>query len=261
MMKPEICYVICAVQRSGSFLLCEALRNTGLAGFPEEYFLDQQGWESSPWARRHGVVSRRDFLNLVFEQGTSSNGVFGTKVMWNYFPAMLKSLRELPEYEGLSAPELMACLFSNVHYIWIVRRDKVRQAVSWAKAGQTGVYAVHKGESPIPQREPAFDFQFIDQLYHLILEGEAGWQDFFAEAHVQPLTMVYEELVDAYEQTAIRALDYLKVAHPRNVVFGERKLQRQADGLNEAWVRRYCEMKQAGDGRADVVGSSDSLIG
>jgi LPS sulfotransferase NodH len=39
-MKPHISYVICAVQRSGSFLLCEALENTGLAGNPEEYFLN-----------------------------------------------------------------------------------------------------------------------------------------------------------------------------------------------------------------------------
>ena len=38
-------YVVCATQRSGSFLLLEALKNTGLACHPEEYFLDAQaGW-------------------------------------------------------------------------------------------------------------------------------------------------------------------------------------------------------------------------
>ena len=31
-------YLICATQRSGSYLLCEALKNTGIAGKPEEYF-------------------------------------------------------------------------------------------------------------------------------------------------------------------------------------------------------------------------------
>jgi LPS sulfotransferase NodH len=47
-VRPRLCYVICAVQRSGSSLLCDALKNTGLAGFPEEYFLDNgQGWEHS----------------------------------------------------------------------------------------------------------------------------------------------------------------------------------------------------------------------
>ena len=244
-MKPRISYIICAVQRSGSFLLCEALKNTGLAGFPEEYFLNGEGWQDSAWARQHGVISRRDYLNLVFAQGTSSNGVFGTKVMWNYFRTMLKSLRELTEYKDLDAPQLMASLFPNVHYIWIVRRDKVRQAVSWARAGQTEVYAVHKGETPIPKREPTFDFEFVDQLHNLVLVGEAGWQNFFESCGVKPFKVEYEELVEAYEPTALRILDYLNVPYPGNLVFGERKLQKQADALNEAWVKKYIEMKFA----------------
>jgi LPS sulfotransferase NodH len=243
-MKPQISYVICAVQRSGSFLLCEALKNTGLAGFPEEYFLNGEGWEDNPWARQHGVISRRDYLNLVFEQGTSSNGVFGTKVMWNYFHTMLKSLQELSEYTGLNASQLMASLFPNVHYIWIIRRDKVRQAVSWAKAWQTDVYAWHKGEVPIPTREPTFDFEFIDQLYNLIVEGEAGWQRFFEACGVQPFKVEYEELVEAYEPTALRTLDYLNVSYPKNLVFGERRMQKQADALNDLWVEKYIAMKE-----------------
>ena len=45
-MKPHISYVICAVRRSGSFLLFEALTNTGLAGNPQEYFINNgEGWE------------------------------------------------------------------------------------------------------------------------------------------------------------------------------------------------------------------------
>ena len=50
-MKPHTSYIICAVKRSGSFLLCEALKNTGLAGNPEEYFLNnREGWEDGSWA-------------------------------------------------------------------------------------------------------------------------------------------------------------------------------------------------------------------
>ncbi|MBA2364790.1 MAG: hypothetical protein H0V86_14810, partial [Chloroflexia bacterium] len=37
-MHPHTSYLICGTPRSGSFLLCEALKNTGLAGMPEEYF-------------------------------------------------------------------------------------------------------------------------------------------------------------------------------------------------------------------------------
>jgi len=34
-MQPHISYLMCATNRSGSFLLCEALKNTCLAGQPE----------------------------------------------------------------------------------------------------------------------------------------------------------------------------------------------------------------------------------
>jgi LPS sulfotransferase NodH len=246
-MELHTCYVICGVQRSGSFLLCEALKNTGLAGVPEEYFLceeqgrweDEEGW----WNRHFRVTSREAYLRKVFEVGTTPNGVFGVKIMWNYFPYMLRNLQELPEYAGLEAPELMERLLSTPKYIWITRRDKVRQAVSWAKAAQTKVYAWGKGETLLPQ-EPKFDFTFINNLHELILEGEAGWANFFDACGVKPFTVVYEELVDAYEQTALDILDYLNVPHPDKLVFGERRLQKQADALNEQWTEKYIRIKQ-----------------
>jgi LPS sulfotransferase NodH len=244
-MEPKVSYVICAVQRSGSFLLCEALKNTGLAGVPEEYFLNnKEGWEDGTWARQNGVKTRAHYLKLVFEKGMTPNGVFGTKVMWNYFQAMLSNLQELPAYQGMDTPQIMTSVFPNLHYIWIVRRDKVRQAVSWAKAGQTGIYGWTKGETPIPSLEPVFDFAFIDQLYHLVLEGEARWQKFFEACEVRPFQVVYEDLVEAYEPTALRILENLNIPYPRSLVFGERRLQKQADRLNEAWVEKYLEIKK-----------------
>ena len=244
-MKPHTSYVICAVQRSGSFLLCEALKNTGLAGNPEEYFLNGEGWEDGWWACQHGVTSRPDYLRLVLEKGTSPNGVFGSKIMWNYYHDMLERLQELPEYEGMDAPQLMAALFPNIHYIWIIRRDKVRQAVSWAKSAQTGIYALSTGETPVPRQEAAFDFTFIDQLYNLVLAGEAGWQNFFETCGIQPFKVVYEDLVETYEQTALQILEYLQVPYPKSLVFRERRLQKQADSLNDAWVEKYGEMKRS----------------
>jgi LPS sulfotransferase NodH len=244
-MKPHTSYIICAVQRSGSFLLCEALKNTGLAGFPEEYFLPSEGWEDGWWARQNGVITRYDYLRLVLDKGSSPNGVFGAKIMWNYFPTMLQKLTDLPEYSGWNAPPLLADLFPNLRYIWIVRRDKVRQAVSWAKAGQTNIYSWYKGDPlPVPKQEPTFDFTFIDNLYNLILEGEAGWQTFFEACGVQPFKVIYEELVEAYEETALRILDYLNIPFPKDLVFGERRMQKQADALNDLWVERYLAMKE-----------------
>jgi LPS sulfotransferase NodH len=162
--------------------------------------------------------------------------------MWNYFGEVVRKLREMPEYQGLPVEGLLPVVFPNLHYIWIVRRDKVRQAVSWAKAAQTGVYAWIGDDPPIPAKEPHFDFTLIDNLRRLVLEGEAGWQAYFEACGVNPFMVVYEELVTDYEGTAAAALEYLGVDHSERPDFGQRRLMKQADAVNEEWVRRYMEI-------------------
>lgn len=246
-MKIHTSYIICAVQRSGSFLLCEALKNTGLAGVPEEYFLYKENedyWENGRWAKQYGVTSRSEFINLVLEKGTTANGAFGTKLMWNYFAHVIRCLQILPAYREMEAPQLLGALLPNLHYIWIVRDDKVRQAVSWAIAAQTDIYAAWQAKVRQPRQEPVFDFGQIDLLYNLVLEGEAGWQAFFQASKITPLRVVYEELVDGYEATALQVLDYLSIPYPQNLIFGKKRMKQQATALNDEWADKYREMKE-----------------
>jgi len=213
-------YLICGVQRSGSFLLCEALKNTGLAGVPEEYFLGPESyianWENGEWARQNGAATRQDFLRLVLEKGSTPNGVCGAKLMWNCFAEVMRKLGEMHEYQGLPETARFGAVFPNLHYIWIVRRNRLRQAVSWARAAQTRIYAWNGGEPPAPGKEPHFDFTFIDNLHRLVREGEAGWQAYFQACGATPFKVVYEELVENYEGTALAILDFLGCPIQRN---------------------------------------------
>lgn len=247
-MKPRVSYIVCCVQRSGSGLLCEALRNTGVAGNQGEYLLcgEQGRWEDPDgwWARTYGIKTRADYLAQVFKLGTGPNGVFGLDLKWNYFGYVLRNLQEMPEYSSMETPQLLDSVFANPKYIWLTRRDKVRQAVSWAKAAQTGIYHIRSGETVTPKQEPEFDFTFIDNLRRLVDEGETGWREFFAECRVEPLHIVYEDFVDAYESTVSRVLDYLNIPCPEDISHGERKLLRTTDQVNEEWVKRYLEIKE-----------------
>jgi LPS sulfotransferase NodH len=73
-----------------------------------------------------------------FEKGTTPNGVFGTKIM--EFHDMLK-----PQNSKVQEMEASAWLpVSQCALHLDGRRDKVRQAVSWAKAAD-GYYAWTKG--------------------------------------------------------------------------------------------------------------------
>jgi LPS sulfotransferase NodH len=248
-MQPHISYLICATPRSGSFLLCEALKNTGLAGQPEEYF-----WRGDEpfWKERWSVSSYADYVAGAISQGTTLNGVFGAKIMWGYFDDFVGKLRSIAGYEDQPIAELLSTIFPNLHYIWITRRDKVRQAISHEKAIQTNIWAM-TDETPPFTGELHFDFARIDAQVHLIESHEAAWQQYFAENGITPFTVIYEELVVAYEQTATQILHELSIPVPEALQFAPRRMRRQTDTLSEEWAQRYHVLKRASGSSSDLA--------
>lgn len=241
-MSPRLSYLICATPRCGSNLLCEALENTGLAGIPAEYF-----WDEAHWTRKWGTASYTDYLHEVIKRSTTQNQVFGTKVMWGYFDAFVTRVRETSEYGrgNRSAHELLDRLFPCLRYIWITRRDKVRQAVSFWKSLQTLVWFSKAGIDPTPPRkEPEYRFEAIDHFVQEIVMHEAAWQAYFDRHVIVPYSVIYEDLVSTYEETALKILDWLGVSNPPDLVFGPRLLQKQADDVSEIWVDRYRQEKR-----------------
>lgn len=233
--------IVCSCQRSGSSLFCEALGNTGYAGIPSEYFLEL---EEGDLARNNGIRTRQEYLNLVRASGTTPNGVFGIKLMWNYFGKTIDKLKEIEEFENQKPHAIMEDLFPNPRYVWVVRENRVAQAVSWAIAAQTGKYSSpQKAKS---DKESRFDFEYIDNLYRLIEESEAGWQNYFQQARIEPITIVYEEFVRDYEGTALRTLNSLGINIPENIKFGKKDLKKQANRINEEWIEKYKQMKASG---------------
>jgi len=242
-MQQRLSYAIVGVQRSGTTLLCESLKSTGIAGIPGEYFLS---WEDGPWAREHFISTRQEFLELVKKTGSTPNGIFGINIMWNTFSEeTVPRLRELPGYEGVPRHFLLQKIFPNIRFIWMIRRDKVRQAVSWAKAGQTDIWASHQLEHRKPKQEPVFDYQMIDGLHRLILKGESGWARYFNDCGIEPFKLFYEDLAESYESMTIEVLQYLGVKVPDNLKIGEVSVKKQADAVNDEWISKYLEIKQA----------------
>ncbi len=222
--------------------MCEALINTGIAGLPEEYFLPGN---EPIWRERWGTSTYAEYLARTIEECTTSNGVFGVKMMWGYFDNFVSKVRQLPDYKDGQFPvhTLMQTVFPNLHYIWIKRRDVVRQAVSHAKARQTDVWAVKTERTPRPAHKPVFSFMQIDFMVQEIEAHEAAWQQYFAENDIQPLVVVYEDLVSSYEETALQALQYLGIPDIERVEFASRSLKKQADEESEQWVQRYQQLR------------------
>ncbi len=274
-MRPRISYLVCATPRSGSTLLCEALTNTQLAGYPAEYFeaLRATGLPTRPKEYFTGLdnseidhilgnysrIDERqpqsfdnyaDYLDEVLTRGTTPNGVFGAKVMWGYLDDFIDNTRSIPRYRDLEMPNILSAIFPNLHYILVYRLDKVRQAVSLWKAIQSQTWRVDEHQNIAHsttqhnESELVFNFAAIDHLVQRITSNDAAWQAYFHCIGIQPFTVVYEELVNSYEETASAILHYLGIAVPDRLVFAPRTMQKQSNSLSEEWVERYHRMKQ-----------------
>lgn len=240
-MKTEKSIILAGVQRSGTSLLCEAMKQAGSAGVPEEYLLT---FSDREWAERPARAVRAH-VEKVLDMGTTPNGLFAVNIMWNYYAKVAEVLARLPECAQAPPHAVWARVFPDPHYIWIRRRDRVRQAVSWAKAVQTGIYASYEIGQRVPKQKPRFDFTFIDNLNRLVREGEVGWQTHFKKCGAKFVEVFYEDLVADLDGTLGQLLPQFGLA--KSVKLGIEKLpvKKQADAINEEWIRRYHEMKEA----------------
>lgn len=244
---PHTSYLVCTTPRSGSNFLCAALRRTGIAGDAEEYFghRDQEQW-AEYWGPS---ASYQEHFSKAVRRGTTSNGVCGVKLFLRdgfhdeYLSDLNRKLEPLLG-EGLSnAPvlERIASVFPNPHFIWLTRRHKIRQAVSFQKAIQTNVWHDYEaGAKAQPAREASYDYSGIEDCLVEVVQQEAEWQDLFSQAQIQPLTIVYEDLVGNYSDTINYILRRLKIEAPETE-WPEPKMRKQSDGRSELWVRQFGE--------------------
>jgi trehalose 2-sulfotransferase len=235
-LTPTNSYFICTLPRSGSWLLSESLEKTGIAGRPREYF------EPKLFP---GDISLADSgaLERIVGKGMTKNRVFGAKFHWYQFE--FTSLRILDHERGdVPVPLVMAWHFPGLRYVWLIRRDKIRQAISYYRASQTGTWWNIPGvNSDQPQpHTPEFDFAQIQYLEDLLLSHEAKWQKYFEENDIEPLVLVYEEFADDHVSAVKEVLSHIGVAPPRRLQIRPRLL-RQADDLTEEWVERYTSLK------------------
>jgi LPS sulfotransferase NodH len=244
------CYVIASVQRSGTHLLCTLLRGTRVAGLPAEHFLVKPG---ETWERRWKSPSRMQYIQRVLQDNTTANGVFGTVVMWSYFDRMLQMLQEIPKYNALDGADLLASVLHRPKYVWLRRRNRLEQAVSWAIACQTGVWAQKAGEKPRPRDLPRFDFKVIDEWCKRIAEHNAAWANYFRENQIEPLTLFYEDLVANYRATIERVLEFLYVPLPARIEIVASGLEKQADDMSAQWIAAYLQQKKDSASKRDRI--------
>lgn len=260
-------YFVCATPRSGSTLVCEALTATGIAGRPAEYFEALRGTDlprqpheyfDLPDAELEALLPRvdqqpsaelacapgyLDYVNWARAQGTTPNGVFAAKLMWGYLGEFTARLRETGRYGGDDLSVLLAA-FPGARFLRVVRLAKVEQAVSLWTAIQTQTWR-HGVETAAIQGQPAYSHRAIAHLIRYLTEHEDQWSTCFARAGMLPHTILYEELIENWDETLRRALRVLELPGAGTIALPEPPLQRQSDGRSREWVERFLDEERA----------------
>jgi len=107
MLTPKMCYFVCTLPPSGSWLLSESLEQTRIAGRPRESF-EPRLFEKEPEAGYPEALARSFVL-------APQRTAFGAKLHWYQFEYMSRIIA--PHcHANISVPCLMAEQFVNLRY-------------------------------------------------------------------------------------------------------------------------------------------------
>ena len=276
-LSPSLHYIVAATPRSGSTLLCELLKASGVAGQPNEDFQALRSTSRSRQPRQYFDGLGADFVEQLAptdpgkpetpdafaaklaeskRNSTTENGVYGTKVMWGYFDDFAQNLATLPGLEGASLTEALGTTFPALRFVQILRADKIGQAISLWTAVQTLTWrdegdGSHDGERK--HVEPFYDFTAIDHLVNLQTEHEQAWTHWL-DTHSFPVRRVgYEELAEAPQETVREVIEWLGVPGGEAARVPPPKMRKQSNGRSAEWAQQYradLAAAQAGTGGA-----------
>jgi LPS sulfotransferase NodH len=257
---------VCSTQRSGSTYLCQLLTSTGVAGVPQEYFEaraesglpphpgyflaglprtgtgirdDRRPTDAPDYSDLSSLDGWEAHLERTFRLGTTDNGVFGAKLMFNQLPDLEQHAASLPEYAGATGSELLERLLGHPSYVWVRRRDKVRQAVSMWRALQTRTWRLEHPAARSEAPQLSYNFEGIEHLRRRLSGDDEAWSRFFLGSLIEPLELFYERDIEPDPAGAVaRVLSYIGVGLP-SAWKPEARMISQSDGLNDEWHSAY----------------------
>lgn len=228
--------LVAATHRSGSYLACDWLSQLGGLPFPEEHFNF-----NLQTARQELRLSERADLSQVLDalilKRVAVHGVFTVKAMW---PAFASIFAQFAQAEGDAADKFSAHAFKwlgRPQVLFIRRRDKVRQAVSFEIAKQTGVWRKQKGHH-FKDTDLLYSYPRILACWNQIHEDEAAWLEFFREHRLSYHEIWYEDLVAEPNEQIHSALEFLAMAVKPGVRL-ESRFEKLSRGLNRDWANRF----------------------
>jgi LPS sulfotransferase NodH len=116
----------------------------------------------------------------------------------------------------ISAKEIYSILDAFDKFIFISRRDKINQSISYHIARTTGVFHADQEDWLDDLEMPAPNFDAGKILRHLsdVLREEEIWENVFKNLKKPVYRILYEDYVANYESKSREIFDFLEISIP-----------------------------------------------
>lgn len=229
--KPDISYAILTTPRSGSTYLCDLLDSTKIAGHPRE--------DLRLAAQELSLHCNFDYLKLLDslrQCRTTDNGVFGTKLISHFLFELQQSKPDFPQ------------IFKSIDkFILLIREDKVAQAVSLVLAQKTEVWHLYGSANNLDYRSQLDNIEIdrallddVEQKYHFINRQEDRLRRILANNQINPLEIIYEDILEDAPSQVNRILDFIGIVKPDPYIMQiESGIKKMPSSISQEIIRQY----------------------
>ncbi len=233
--KPKTSYAILTPPRSGSTFLCDLLLSTGIAGYPSEHLRD-----AALTLSRNCNFDYIRLLHNLMQYQTTDNGVFGTKFISHFLLDFKQTKFDFAQ------------IFNSIDkYIFLVRRDKIAQAVSIVLAQRTEVWHIRDSvkDATYQSKLQTVDIdeallEDVEQKYEFIKRQEARMHQLLENYQIKPLQVEYEEIVENAELQIERILKYLDITKPEKYSMNiHSQIKKMPSHISEEIISQFKQKK------------------
>ena len=197
-------YIICSSPRSGTNLLRHLLTWHKI-GIPTEIHRDYLDFRRRPVEEMKSVFNveylnnflkgcnfvpaRRDYSKMPIE--------YYSRIVWSFqFHEVINNLKAVARLDSVPDKDVLNTLYPNIKYIYLYRKDKIKQSVSIEMARQSDEWLV-TGTMPTLNKHTDYKYDFGTIAQELIwrLDAEVVWQDIFDKFKISPLAICHEDFL------------------------------------------------------------------
>jgi len=185
-------------------------------------------------------VDSAEFIKTAIVK-QSNNNIMGMKLCVPHFRLFINHAKSLFSAVSLNDQEIVEVFFPGTKYIRVQRKDKVKQAISLAKAMQNGNWVVRADVDPnyrdylIPA---VYDREYIEFCFDKMLMEDVSWNHYLDKENLPHILVWYEELASQPEKIVNGVYDFLNITG-KGIV--RAPLRKQSDSRSKDWETKFKE--------------------